>query len=1245
MRKGWREAWGIAGVVGLFIGAATAAGPRTGRAEGTAIKLTLDVSWGDPSLPALPPGTAAGDVAIDLEVGDGRVLEARAAGEAPFVPRVRSDGFARLGTGPSGRVRVRVETTAGATLRARVGGVVIPLAAAGLFDAPFRTNPAGGVPIQIERVSWDALEVRLGPEGVSDGIFAPGAAIPTTLGFNILLPEPTDVSVRYWAELRPARGGEPVWTLPPRRELMAANATRPPGVMLSIPAPKGEGSYVLEVHATWEPPAGTEGSRLARLFKKRRGGSPVEVVRRTSLAVVAASGPLPIAAPGVESISDSLDLTRARSQRVMASGRGPASGGPGSAWTLPEAALVEASRRDRLRGWNPFGGGEGAILPAADAKGLAWSAMPLRVNRPGRPHRLTVKVAEGRPSDLGVALVASGGAPARPRLLLDASASGPALGDGSAPLSFAWTVWPDSEELVLVLVNRSEKAAIKVAAVELRELAGDPAPADLAEIHADAPRPLALHLAGPRSLDRFGGSVEDGPPDVWGLAQNLAAYALHCGASSLILADGPPDRARRVALEGQSDEDSTGPDRLDVILRVLSRRKLTALLEVLFDGPLPGLPPSDSTEALARGLVRVDRAGKADGPTYQPLRGEVREAMAASLAAAIKPRASHPNLLGLVVRLGPGATLPGGPGVGLDDVTYPQFVRAAFQPEAVAKVPGLDDRDPKRFAARWQFVTGPGLEDWLDWRGERIGSLYGDLAAAVKSASPGAVLIASTPGLDDGPAGAEARRADRALLSPLQAWRSVGLDLAKWPAGPVVVRGVGLSTDDLAHDLATSADLDAAVASRPGRGVWLGSDEVATSAGPLRMTARPTADGPSGDEPFGHALAVLDARWVIVSGAAAAGQEDRLARFARVYRALPGSSDSAPPAPRLDSGVAVRSWSHAGRTYVAMANDTPYVILLETLLHAPLEATVDDLGRRQRLVPAAAPNGARTLVLELPPFGVAALRVNSAAARVEPIGPYLPAGRDLDARREHLSALLDRMAQGDVSPGPRNGGFEEPPRPRVIPVTDLRPPRPAAGPAKPLGWAIDGEPAGSVELDAKDPRSGRAALRLDARSAGASVASGSFSPPGRSTLVARAWVRADRAAVPVRFWVEGDSAGKPFARHIEALATPEWSEVRLVVADLPDGGLDRVRVRIERRTAGSLWIDDVVVTGDGPSEVTKRSQLVLTAALHAYREKRYADFARLAGSRWARQAEPDVEPAPIRAAGGPTDLPSGRRLR
>jgi hypothetical protein len=83
-----------------------------------------------------------------------------------------------------------------------------------------------------------------------------------------------------------------------------------------------------------------------------------------------------------------------------------------------------------------------------------------------------------------------------------------------------------------------------------------------------------------------------------------------------------------------------------------------------------------------------------------------------------------------------------------------------------------------------------------------------------------------------------------------------------------------------------------------------------------------------------------------------------------------------------------------------------------------------------------------------------------------------------------------------------------------------------------------------------------------------------------------------------------------------------------------------------------LWLDDVSVGGDGPSESARRAQLTLTAALHAFRERRYADFARLAGSHRARPVDPEAEadeddPAASasRVGGAATDLPSGRRLR
>ena len=60
----------------------------------------------------------------------------------------------------------------------------------------------------------------------------------------------------------------------------------------------------------------------------------------------------------------------------------------------------------------------------------------------------------------------------------------------------------------------------------------------------------------------------------------------------MVLPETLADRSMRRALDGQADEDSTGPDRLEVIRRVLSRQGFSLWLELDFDGPnaLPGLP-------------------------------------------------------------------------------------------------------------------------------------------------------------------------------------------------------------------------------------------------------------------------------------------------------------------------------------------------------------------------------------------------------------------------------------------------------------------------------------------------------------------------------------------------------------------------------------------------------------------------------------------------------------------------------
>jgi hypothetical protein len=1314
MRKGWRKH--VAGVV-LFLWGTLALGAPPGppaAGSGGRVRLTAELSWRLPAAVAMA-AAAADDAGLELEISEGQVVEATAWPEATrTAPARRGRGRGRgwrLGSGPSGRVRVRLEAPLGASLLLRAGGQAVRLPVLSLLDGPQRLAAQGGLEIGVERLAWDPIVVRA--QGC-DGTAAPGENVALEVGFNVLTPEPTEVALRYSAELRPYAGGEPVWRLLEEQEVVGTDVLDPARKVWNVTLPQAEGTYLLEIRTSWKPLAGLESTRLGRWIRRLRNPAvATSAVRRVALTVVAgrpgdreaeaeaeaeATGE---AGTGNEATAreedvEVLDLARLRGQRPLASGRAPVLSGS-SAWPVPEAALVEAHRRDWRLGWIIRPGADTSVLPPADATGLPWSALGLKVPHPGRPHRLTVTVTSGHPSALGVALVDSGNGRGRPRLLLDACASGEPILEGGPLASFSWLVWPDDADPVLVLVNRDPAAPVQVGAVVLTELAGLPEPPAVVEPGA-AVRGLGLYLPAAELLDRFGGGSGARVADPRALARNLEHYLAYCGASAVVLPEGVADRARRGALDGQASEDPIGPDRLDMLLRILGRQGYPTWLELDLQGPLPGLPAPDSPQALARGLVRVDRHGKADGPVpaYHPLHPEVRAALKRRVAEAAAIRKTRPGLTGLLIRLGPGPTLLGGPDTGFDDATFARFVRETLGPETTRDLPGLDTTDPNRFAARAQFLAGAGRMPWLTWRSRAIAGLYAELAAAARRAAPGATLAVATPGLDGGPCGAEARRVDLAGLAPIHAWRAVGLDLEAWPSGddaPLVLRGVGLSSDELAHDLATNPELDAPVAARSGRGLLLGPDQApggSAGGGPepagsrlgrihagsgrdsgLRLTALPLAEGALGDEMMGHALAALDARWVMLASAAVTGHEERVRHFARVFRALPATKSTAPPLSGQPFGVAVRPLPSGSATYLAMANDTPYPIRVETMLGSA-SAKVDDLGRGLHLAPEGV-GGRSRLVLDLLPFGVAAIRIGAPQIKVGPVTPYPTEAvlTDIRARYDTLFAQLsrlNRMSAGGVA-GPANSGFE----PAAAPLVQLTG---ARGPAAPAGWwlvesgasgatpgqaptpgAADHEP-GSIAIDATRPHSGRGSLRLDAPSGPAAIVSESFDARGQSSLTVQAWFRAAEPGARVRVWIEGEGAGQSYRRWSEVSVGPEWSTRAIRGSELPPGGLESARVRFELLSAGRLWIDDLSVSGDAPSESQRQiTRRVLLAALKAYRDKRYADFARLAGSHWTRTpglaGDAPGSPADSSAAeraemirtGKATALPPGRVLR
>ncbi len=1224
----------------------------------------------------------------------------------------------RLGSRVPGRVRARIEAPLDAGLVVRAGDQVVNIPLVAILERPQRTPPQSQLTVSVERLAWDSLTIDLGEAG-RDGIVAPGTQIPVSVAYNILWPEPADVSVRMSAVLRPIRGGDVLWRIEPR-EVVAANQREPAKQVWNLRAPRMEGTYVLEVQASWEPVGTREGSRLSRLIRRRKPAAVTSSsVRKVAFTVIDPTAREAEGGHGREIEVDSIDLARARSYRPLAAGRSQAAAPGRFAWAVPPEALIEPSRRERVRGWFMRNGVEASKLEPADQAGLAWTAVGLKVSHPDRPHRLTLKVRGGEPSALGVAVVeaASGQLGSGSRLLLDACASGPPIIPGGSPASFNWLVWPGSAEMVLILVNRSADAVVHLGNVTVTELDELPAARPLPAPTAGA-RTLGLYLSGLRSLEPFGAQV--GVSDPLLTARNLARYLRFCGATAVVLPAELADRSARQTLDGQADEDSTRPDRLETARRILARQGCSLWLEIGFEGPqaLPGLPEPGSAEALRRGLVRVDHEGKADGPAYHPLHPEVREAMKRRVVQALGSLRSRPGETrlaaapGLLIRLGPGPTLLGTPDTGLDDLTFDRFVQETFRPETARDIPGSGNTDPERFTARSHFLAGVGRMPWLTWRSRAIAALYRELFEAAQATDPGAVLAVVTPGLDNGPAGGEARRIDRAGLAPSQAWRSVGLDLPVWPTGPAtlpVLRGVSLSTDALAHDLATSPDLDALVAARPHRGLLLsidtdppsmvppapsvngedlpiqagspattgaaatdaslldrlGGEEPGRSSLPRTPAARiwlsalPLGDGAAADEPLGHAIAALDAQWLFLEEKAVAGQEERVRRFSRVMQGLPASQ--AAPGDRDDRsarpfGVAVRRMSDQSQTVLEIANDSPYPVRVAGVLDAPAAALVEDLGRGLRLLPAAVA-GERKLVFDLIPYGVAAIRVDSPRALFSSVSsfPSEAARTGMKAQFNELSLQLARLNRGLVARAgePGNPGFEpdlDSSPPAQTPDAKAAGSNPTAGNeaggSVQGGWHVESSSPNSTALaiDRDRPHSGQGSLRITAPATPAAVASDVFAPGVQPNLTIQAHFRASAPGAKVRVWIEGESAGKPYIRRTELTIGTDWEGRAVRASDVPAAGLDSARLRFELLTPGVLWIDELHMPGEAQSKSTRlNAQRTLLAALRAYREERYAEFARLAGSHWIRESSVAV-PRLARST-GPAPKPGDERSR
>jgi hypothetical protein len=255
----------------------------------------------------------------------------------------------------------------------------------------------------------------------------------------------------------------------------------------------------------------------------------------------------------------------------------------------------------------------------------------------------------------------------------------------------------------------------------------------------------------------------------------------------------------------------------------------------------------------------------------------------------------------------------------------------------------------------------------------------------------------------------------------------------------------------------------------------------------------------------------------------------------------------------------------------------------------------------------------------------------SPAAETGPSGEELPP----------LPASTDPSVTTAGGTGPIAGGTGVVPR-----GWRLEPGRTAAGAGGPGTAKAGGDAAPSVAIDDEAPHAGRGSLRLSAPSAHASVVSEPFAPAAPSQLTIRAFFRSTPPGASVRVWIEGEAGGRPYVRRSELVVPGTWESRAVRASDLPPGGLDSARLRFELLTPGTLWLDDLKVGDDGAGKsIRLNAQRTMLAALQAYRERRYADFARLAGSHWVKQSSGLTARLARSNDRPPNALPSDRKLR
>lgn len=446
--------------------------------------------------------------------------------------------------------------------------------------------------------------------------------------------------------------------------------------------------------------------------------------------------------------------------------------------------------------------------------------------------------------------------------------------------------------------------------------------------------------------------------------------------------------------------------------------------------------------------------GRGYGAGWNPLHGRVRGLMVQTARAAAQAFADRPNFRGVNwTTYLTGEWAPGFGGMRWSEPllhSYDDATIARFEKDTSVRVPG-QAREAGRFRKRHDFLTRDGMrEKWVAWRCEKIRDLYRDLRGAVRSARDDLDLLAALyvdvphtrkwaqsgmplrtflrewghdPAMLAGELhlrpvrwmhailhGEPARRKEHYAAGWLQNSDRQFIDLYARPPAPAVM---------IMHQWIEINYRPPGVVGQAGSWRFAGKPSWPTAGNRGRLLVQPS--GPNARETFVQALAGSDPH-VLMYGFLdvnmMVGQEQRLRRFARVFRSLPARPLEPALGTNLKTNLAIRHGREGRDYYLSVCNPGCWPVRGSVTVAGARAALDLPTGRPVPLTPAG--KGAR-LPVALEPYDAAAFRVtgenpHAVAWRNEPVdAKHLAHLRGLLARCERLLA-----AKGAAAPTPED---------------------------------------------------------------------------------------------------------------------------------------------------------------------------------------------------------------------------------